>query len=305
MSTPPDALMPDAATPDGAVVPGATPLATPVAGVFLSPAPYERVVAGLRAAVEAMAGPPAWPALTVPPVISRDVVERAGYVRSFPQLVGTVHSYRGGRREWLPLSRRIGGGDWYEAQEISDVVLLPAPCYHVYPLLSGADVVRPRQFCVHATCFRQEATAEPGRLRSFRVSDIVIAGLPDECRAWRDRWVERMTEWLRGLGLAVSVEVADDPFFGPGDHLLRDTQREQELKWELRVPLVDGVVQAVGSANRHLAHFGTEFGFNAGDEPAHSACVGFGLDRITLALINRHGPEPDRWPAAARQVVAP
>jgi hypothetical protein len=279
------------------------PVGTTAPGVYLSPAPYERIVAALRQAVEAMAAPEALPSITVPPVISRDVIERAGYVRSFPQLVGTVHSFRGDRAEWRSLARLIGTGDWHQAQQVTDLILLPAPCYHVYPLLAGLTVTPARQFCVHATCFRDEASAEPGRLRSFRVSDLVYAGPAEECRHWRDAWVESLAGWLRDLGLAAVAEIADDPFFGPGDTLLKDTQREQQLKWELRTELADGVIQAVASCNCHRDHFGSVFGFTAAGQPAHSACVGFGLDRIAIALINKHGPEMTRWPAGVRSTL--
>jgi seryl-tRNA synthetase len=272
------------------------PVGTAAPGVFLHPPSYERVVADLRAAVEAMAGPATEPALTVPPVIARSVVERAGYVRSFPHLVGTVHSFGGGRREWLPLVRSADGGDWHREQAVTDLVLLPAACHHVYQFLADSAVTVPRRFCVHATCFRQERSTEPGRLRSFLMSELVFAGPADASLQWRDHWVERSTGWLRRLGLDVEVEVADDPFFGPGDHLLRDTQREQRLKWELRVPVDDGVVQAVASCNYHLDHYGEAFGFTVDGQPGHSACVGFGLDRLVLALAHRYGTDPRQWP---------
>jgi hypothetical protein len=278
----------------------AIPIETAVKGIYIYPAPYERIVTALRQTVEAMAAPEALPSVTVPPVISREVVERAGYVRSFPQLVGTVHSFRGDRRDWRSLAPKIRTGEWHQAQQMTDLVLLPAPCYHVYPLLAGQAITAARQFCVHATCFRDELTAEPGRLRSFRVSDLVYAGLADDCLNWRDAWVQLMAGWLRDLGLEVAAEIADDPFFGPGDTLMRNAQREQQLKWELRVELADGVVQAVASCNCHHDHFGSVFGFTAGGQPAHSACVGFGLDRIAIALINKHGPDITTWPSGVR-----
>jgi seryl-tRNA synthetase len=279
------------------------PVGTDVSGVFLYPQPYERIVAALRAAVDGMASPDGMAPLAVPPVISRAVLERSGYVRSFPQLVGTVHTFEGSRREWLRLSRLIGTGDWHQAQGITDVVLLPAACYHVYPLVAGTALPGFQQFCVHATCFRQEASAEPGRLRSFRMSELVYVGSPGESAGWRDAWLERLVGWLRDLGLPPAVETADDPFFGTGDQLMRDTQREQQLKWELRVPVADGLVQAVASCNRHLDHFGAAFDITVDGQPAHSACVAFGLDRIALALTHRHGADARRWPEAVRELL--
>ncbi len=278
------------------------PVGTDTPGLYLSPAPYERIVEALRQAVTAMAPREAWPALTAPPVISRATVERAGYVRSFPHLLGTVHAFAGSRREWRSLA---GRDDWHREQAVTDLVLAPAACYHLYPLLSGSSLTDPRQFCVHGTCFRQERSAEPGRLRSFRMSEVVYAGVPADCVRWRDDWLERAVRWLRHLGLTVETVVADDPFFGPGDELMRATQREQQLKWELCVPVEDGGSQAVASGNCHLDHFGAAFGFTARGAPAHSACFAFGLDRIALALVRRHGPDLDRWPVRLAAPVVP
>ena len=67
------------------------------------------------------------------------------------------------------------------------------------------------------------------------------------------------------------------------------------------VDLTDERPTAIGSANYHEAHFGTSFGLRTPDGAyAHSACVGFGLERITLALFTVHGPDVGRWPASLR-----
>jgi hypothetical protein len=38
---------------------------------------------------------------------------------------------------------------------------------------------------------------------------------------------------------------------------------------------------------------------------AHTACFGFGIDRITLALLDHHGTDPADWPADVRAVLWP
>jgi hypothetical protein len=38
---------------------------------------------------------------------------------------------------------------------------------------------------------------------------------------------------------------------------------------------------------------------------AHTACLGFGLERITLALLKTHGLDPAAWPADTRDALAP
>jgi hypothetical protein len=34
---------------------------------------------------------------------------------------------------------------------------------------------------------------------------------------------------------------------------------------------------------------------------AHTACVGFGEERIVLALLRTHGFDPERWPVEVRK----
>jgi hypothetical protein len=63
---------------------------------------------------------------------------------------------------------------------------------------------------------------------------------------------------------------------------------------------------AIASANCHLDHFGQPFGIETvSGEVAHSCCFGFGVDRITLALLRTHGFAPANWPAATRQRLWP
>ena len=103
-----------------------------------------------------------------------------------------------------------------------------------------------------------------------------------------------------GLGLEVESVVANDPFFGRPGRMLAANQRIEELKFELVTPVyADRARQtAISSSNCHLDHFGRPFGIETADgEVAHTACFGFGIDRITLALLHRHGTDPDRWPA--------
>jgi seryl-tRNA synthetase len=275
----------------------ARPLPTDVPGVLIYPEAFERIVSGLRAGIRTLAADEPFRRLAIPPVISRRTIERAGYVASFPQLLGTVHSYGGTAREWgvlAPLTE--DGGEWHVDQRISDLVLLPAACYPVYASLAGQSLTEPARFAVEANCFRQEASSEPGRLRSFRMSELVTVADEAHCLQWRDHWLNRVADWLGSMSLKVSVEEADDPFFGPGRRLYQAAQRAQQLKFELRVPVAEDLVQAVASANYHKDHFGQAFGFECAGAAGQTACTAFGLERIALALINAHGPRLGDWP---------
>lgn len=281
------------------------PLPTSTPGVYLYPESFERVIALLGRGIDGLAAGSAYTRLHIPPVIARATIEHAGYVTTFPQLLGTVHSFAGTPREWARLAPLAdGSGPWYAEQRIGDLVLLPAACYPVYATLSGVDVgADPALFHVDATCFRQEASAEPGRLRSFRMTELVTAGSPEHCVDWRAGWLDRIPAWLGALGLDASVVVADDPFFGPGRKLYAAAQRMQELKFEFTAAVAPGLTQAIASANLHKDHFGGAYGFTAAGEAGHTSCMAFGLERIALALVHRHGPDPDDWPAEVRSVL--
>ena len=242
--------------------------------------------------------------LAIPPVISRRTIEKAGYVKAFPHLLGTVHSYTGDGKAWSKLAPLVEqGGDWHADQQISDLVLLPAACYPVYASLAGTARTEPAKFTVEASCFRQEATSEAGRLRSFRMVELVTVGTEDYCVSGRGHWLNRVNEWLTALGLRVSVEVADDPFFGPGRKLYQAAQRAQELKLELKVAVSPDRIQAIASANYHKDHFGETFDITVDGALANTSCMAFGMERIALALINAHGPSLAEWPADVRALL--
>ncbi|MEU0821373.1 aminoacyl--tRNA ligase-related protein [Streptomyces mirabilis] len=263
-------------------------LPTSVPGVALFSAEFESVVTRLRTQIDEMALGEPFVTFGAPPVIGREIVEKSGYVREFPNLLGSVHNFAGTAAEWRALrSQARPGGDWHGRQEIADVVLTPAACYHVYPRLAGTRVDEPLRFGLEAYCYRHEATSEAGRLRSFRMKELVYIGSPEACQAWRDRWRERIADWLAGLGLDVRTEVATDPFFGPGARLMKASQVQQTLKLEFTAPVAQGRWQAIASANCHKDHFGEVFGITlAGGDLAHTACVAFGLERIALALVH-------------------
>jgi seryl-tRNA synthetase len=285
-------VMPDVGTINGRPVPTDAP------GVYLYPGSFEDIIALLRKGITALGRGEPFRRLAIPPVISRRTIEHAGYVKTFPQLLGTVHSFAGTSKEWGRLAPLVDeGGAWYASQQISDLVLLPAACYPTYASIGGRDLAEPAKFAVEATCFRQEATSEPGRLRSFRMMEFVTAAGESYCVAWRAEWLERVADWLRSLKLQVDIDIADDPFFGPARGLFKAAQRAQELKLELRVPVEGDLIQAVASANYHKDHFGEAYGFTADNAVGHTSCIAFGLERIALALINVHGTDSGDWPA--------
>jgi seryl-tRNA synthetase len=59
---------------------------------------------------------------------------------------------------------------------------------------------------------------------------------------------------------------------------------------------------AVASFNYHQDHFASTYGIQLADgSVAHTACLGFGLERISLALLRAHGLDVSDWPAEVRE----
>ncbi|MDQ1687275.1 MAG: hypothetical protein QOK42_250, partial [Frankiaceae bacterium] len=53
-------------------------------------------------------------------------------------------------------------------------------------------------------------------------------------------------------------------------------------------------------------HFTALHGLSCADgSPAHTACLGFGLERIVLALLAAHGLDVAAWPAEVRAALWP
>jgi len=247
-------------------------------------------------------------ALTFPPIVARQMIESLGYLDNFPQLAGSVHSFFGSELQARELSERVANGErWEDLLDITEVMLLPAACYPVYPVFSGLLPEGGRLVTVKNWCYRHEPSDEPTRLQSFRMREFIRVGAPDAVEAWRDGWLQRGLTLLQGLGLPAASDVANDPFFGRAGKMMATSQREQRLKFEIMVPVISlEKPTAICSFNWHQEHFTGKYGIRQGDGAvAHTACLGFGLERCTLALLKTHGLDPAQWPTDVRAQLWP
>lgn len=243
-----------------------------------------------------------------PPGMARSVFERSGYMKSFPQLAGTVHCFCGEAADHASLLGRIDArADWTQDQKASDVVLTPAACYPLYPVAAkrGALPARGRLFDLHSYCFRHEPSRDPARMQMFRMREFVRMGTPDQVTAFRADWLERGEALIGDLGLPFAMDVANDPFFGRAGKMLAANQRDQRLKFELLVPIEsEARPTACLSFNYHQDHFGKTFGLtDAEGGVSHTACVGFGQERVVLALLKHHGLDVEDWPSSVRRAL--
>jgi seryl-tRNA synthetase len=240
-----------------------------------------------------------------PPAINRQHFEESGYLKSFPQLAGTVHSFAGNDRDHAALIEKLlKKEDWTEGQQATQVVMTPAACYPLYPVLAARGHLPPDGALadVYSYCFRHEPSIDPARMQLFRQREYVRVGTPEQVMAFRQLWIERGTAIMSSLGVPMAVDVANDPFFGRAGKMLAANQRDQTLKFELLIPITSTEKPtACLSFNYHQDHFGHVWDLRMPDGAvAHTACVGFGVERIALALFRHHGFDTGIWPKAVR-----
>ncbi len=283
-------------------------IATGVDGVYGRSARYESVAEAIDALVLRVGADESASSVRFPPIMPWATFERNGYLESFPDQMGSIHTFRGDERLHAELlARTETHQDRGPLLETTDMVLCPAVCHPLYPTMPGVLPEGGRRVEVYGYCFRHEPSTDPFRMQAFRQHDYVYLGTPEGARAHRDRWIDRGLDVLTGLGLSTTSVVANDPFFGRPGRMLAVNQRNEELKFELVTPAFEsGRPTAISSSNCHLDHFGRPFGIETPDgEVAHTACFGFGVDRITLALLDRHGLDPARWPSEVRARLWP
>jgi seryl-tRNA synthetase len=280
---------------------------TGIRGGYARGAMFERILRGFNELVTRTAAGDGAEEMTFPPIVARTLIEQVGYMGNFPQLAGSVHSFFGNETKARELAARAQSGDrWEELLDITEVMLTPAACYPVYPVFSGLLPDGGRLVTVLNWVYRHEPSDEPTRLQSFRMREYIRVGRSDDVVAWRDAWLVRSLDLLRGLGLPVQSDVASDPFFGRAGKMMAANQVDQKLKFEILVPVIsEEKPTAICSFNWHQDHFASKFGIrNADQSMASTACLGFGLERVTLALIKAHGFDTARWPEAVRGQLA-
>jgi seryl-tRNA synthetase len=240
-----------------------------------------------------------------PTLIPTGVLVRCGYLSSFPQhlmFVTRLHTDADVYHRFAQDSagRPAAMHSILESCRNADYALPPTMCLHTYHQLAGTAVAEQgRVVTARGKSFRFESHYRRGleRLWDFTIRETVFLGSREFVKERRAAFLDAAIALVDELDLGGRCEVATDPFF-LGDSAARTwSQRMHELKYELILDIGGGREVAVGSFNLHGRFFGEPFDIRAGTtEVANTACVGFGLERLALAFVARHGLDPTRWP---------
>ena len=282
---------------------------TGVDGVHLRTGAYEDVVEALSRFISGMR-PAGAEVYRFPPVVSRKLIEKSGYLKSFPNLLGCVCALSGDEAHIEgAVERFLAGGDaWTRDAEATELLLAPAACYPVYEIASrqGTPPAGGFLYDVASDCFRREPSKNIDRLQSFRMREFVAIGAPDTIKEFRDHWMARAPEIAGALGVSHRLEAASDPFFGRAGQMVSRYQVAQSLKFEMLIPVRSAEQPtACMSFNYHREHFGEVWGINTqAGEPAHTACVAFGMDRLAVAMFAAHGVAVANWPDSVKASLA-
>ncbi len=279
-----------------------------VDGVYARTALYEDIIERLAAFISRHREP-AVEVMRFPPVMSRDQLEKGGYLSSFPNLLGCVCALHGTEAEIRTAAGRYeGGGDWTTGLAPGRSGSLARRLLPALPL--GCRARSGSAGWVAVRCRRGLLPREPSRsldrLQSFRMREYVCIGSPDVImgfpraldgtRAGHGR--RPRPDLPRRCGER-SLLRQDRP-----DHGRRTAPAVVEIR--MLVPLRSAEQPtACMSFNYHLEHFGAVWGLRHADgSVAHTGCVAFGMDRLAVALFTTHGVDLAGWPASVRAALA-
>ena len=175
-----------------------------------------------------------------PPVMNRGQLEKSGYLKSFPNLLGCVCGLHGTEREInAAVSRFDAGGDWTPGS-----IAPPISCCRRRPATRSIRWSRAAARCrpkASSSTSRPTASGASRRATSTGCSRSGCANLFASARPGDGRFPPA----LDGAGAGVRrpirpdlrIDAASDAFFGRGGQLKAISQIEQALKFELLVPL--------------------------------------------------------------------
>ncbi len=172
--------------------------------------------------------------------------------------------------------------------------LKTSACALLYPLLENTAFSRPAHYTMLGCCTRHETKMATSleRLTEFTMREIVFVGDEAGADEFQRFCVTLLQDLIESFDLTARIASASDSFFVSNYGKYRLMQLLGKEKFEAQLVIPDtGADIAVGSFNHHRRFFGQRFGFSYCGEPAASACIGFGLERLAYGIVCQCGME--------------
>ncbi|TDF93457.1 hypothetical protein [Paenibacillus piri] len=249
-----------------------------------------------------------------PAVIHCDTLNKTNHFTSFPEHIHFLTHLREDLDIIESFSQSIrDAGGWQQDAPLDLNANMPTPkftmnpstCYHCYEGLQN-ETLEGDGLIVTAIskCHRFESRnhSDFGRLLDFSMREIIFVGKPEFVKENRLRSIEYIKELAVEWNVDSLFEIANDPFFTNDFQTKASFQRNQEMKYELRlnIPHINKSI-ACSSVNFHSNTFGTAFNIKMGKRNAVTGCVGFGIERWAFAFLAQYGLDETVWPAAFRE----
>ena len=169
-------------------------------------------------------------------------------------------------------------------------------CHSLYGTLPQSI---PAGGLLHECCgfaFRHEPSIDPARMQSFRMYEFVLVGTPEESVAHRDRWLQIGLDSLPHSACRCAATRPTTRSSAGSAGCSRPTARRRaQVRGDHRPHRRQAHRDLLGELPRGPLRLPFEMRTPDG-EIAHSACFGYGLERITLALFATHGLSTADWP---------
>jgi hypothetical protein len=244
-----------------------------------------------------------------PSVMTTERMNRSNHFSSFPEHVHFVTHLREDLDVLDEFARELRAAGGFGAAVLGKlerpmaspaIALNPSVCYNCYASIENSTV-EGEGFVATARsrCHRYESGNHRSlaRLMDFSMREVIYVGQPDFVKRQREQSIRLLCELIERWGLASWMESANDPFFTNDFEVKAAFQRNNDMKYELRMPLASGSV-AVASSNFHSVTFGKAFNIvSPSTRPVCTGCIGFGLERWIYAVFSQVGLDPAAWPA--------
>lgn len=227
--------------------------------------------------------------LQFPPLIETKGVSKFDFFENFPHLASCVSTIN---CNCLTdnASHEISSLNGVPKSFLNDsyFTLPTAACYNVYLYFENQTLNEDKCINTQSFCFRNEEYYNSERMYAFTMQEIVFLGSKDASLDHIKYNKELILEFASHLGLEVTVENADDPFFN------KSASRTimQSLFPTKQEILTQGKL-AISSVNYHRNFFGERANIKtAKDEFCYTDCVAFGIDRWMYALSELYSNNP-------------